>query len=503
MRKQKMPKKVDKIQRQEVQHRSPKERTKDFFEVSLGLTQQQAIKEAQRCIQCKNPTCIEGCPVEIDIPAFIKLIKEKKIKESLKKIKEKNNLPAICGRVCPQEDQCELTCVLNKKKIPINPVRNTKVLREISKISNGVNIGALERYASDFGEAQTENSAHPNKEQSVKVAVVGSGPAGLTAAADLAKMGYAVTLFESLHLSGGVLSYGIPEFRLPKKIVHSELQYIESLGVHIQTNVLIGKTFTLEDLFNQGYKAIFLGVGAGLPMFLNIPGENSPGIYSANEFLTRINLMKAYQFPKVPTPIEVGDKVVVVGAGNVAFDCARCAIRLGKPRTTVSRGRESGVRGKDVTLVYRRSEVEMPAREDEVENAKQEGLIFKLLTQPKQIILDKAGRPSALKCLKMKLGEPDSSGRRRPVKISGSEFEIPVDTIVVAIGQRPNPLIYKSTSGLKVNPKGTIWVDESCMTSIAGVFAGGDITTGAATVISAMGAGKKAARAMDKYINDK
>ena len=459
-----MSQKVDKNKRQEVQHRPAQERTKDFFEVSLGLSEEQAIKEATRCLECKNPVCVKGCPVEIDIPAFIKLIKEKKVKEALSKIKEKNNLPAICGRVCPQEEQCEKECILSKKNIPIN-------------------IGALERYASDFGEAQTKPSTQPKK-HSVKVAVVGSGPAGLTAAADLAKMGYAVTLFESLHLAGGVLSYGIPEFRLPKKIVKSELEYISSLGVEIKTNVLIGKTLTIDDLFKQGFKSIFLGAGAGLPQFLNIVGENAPSVYSANEFLTRINLMKAYEFPKVPTPVEVGDKVAVVGAGNVALDCCRCAIRLGK----------------DATLVYRRSEVEMPAREDEIENAKEEGLVFKLLTQPKEIILNEKGRPKALKCIKMQLGEPDSSGRRRPVEIPDSEFEIPVDTVVVAIGQRPNPLIYKSTPNLKTNPQGTIWVDENLMTSIPGVFAGGDITTGAATVISAMGAGKKAARTINKYV---
>lgn len=458
---------MNKPQRQEVKQQIPQERIKNFFEVSLGLSPEQAKIEAQRCLECKNPKCVPGCPVEIDIPAFIKLIKEGKIKESLAKIKEKNNLPAICGRVCPQEEQCEQVCILSNKKIPVN-------------------IGALERFASDFGQDQNRQQ-NPQNKQALKVAVVGSGPAGLTAAADLAKMGYSVMLFESLHLAGGVLSYGIPEFRLPKKILHDEIEYIKSLGVDLQTNVLVGRTLTLEDLFNQGFKAIFLGVGAGLPQFLNIPGENSPGVYSANEFLTRINLMKAYKFPEAATPIEIGDKVVVVGAGNVAFDCTRCAIRLGK----------------DVTLVYRRSEAEMPAREDEIENAQAEGLKFQLLTQPVEIILNNKGRPSALKCIKMRLGEPDASGRRSPVEIPNSQFEILVDTIVVAIGQKPNPLIYKSSPNLKTSPKGTVLVDENYMTSIPGVFAGGDITTGAATVISAMGAGKKAARAMDKYIKSK
>lgn len=506
-----MSNKVDKTQRQEVQQQPAKERIKNFFEVSFGFTEEQAIKEAERCIQCKNPECVKGCPVQIDIPAFIKLIKEKKIKEALSKIKEKNALPAICGRVCPQEDQCEAVCILNKKKIPVNPVRNTKALRKISKISNGVNIGALERFAADFGEEKTvtrEKDKTGNWQlatgdsQRPKVAVVGSGPAGLTVAADLAKMGYSVSLFESLHLAGGVLSYGIPEFRLPKKIVHSELEYIKSLGVDIKTNVLIGKTLTLDDLFSQGFKAIFLGVGAGLPQFLKIPGENAPGVYSANEFLTRINLMKAYQFPNAATPINLGKKVVVVGAGNVAFDCARVAIRLGKPRRKLypEVSQRGFLRGKDVTLVYRRSETEMPAREDEIENAKAEGLKFKLLTQPKEIILDEKGKPKAMRCVKMELGEPDSSGRRRPVEILNSEFEIPVDNVIVAIGQRPNPLIYKSTSKLKTNPDGTICVDENYMTSIPGVFAGGDIITGADTVISAMGAGKKAAQAIDKFV---
>lgn len=465
-------------------------RIKNFQEVALGFSKKQAIEEAKRCLQCKNPLCQKGCPVEIDIPAFIKLISEEKHIEALGKIKEKNNLPAICGRVCPQEDQCEKACILNKKTSPINPVRNTKVLKEINKISNGVNIGALERYAADSEEVTRKKDSSGDwklvtgNSQRPKVAVVGSGPAGLTAAADLAKMDYSVTLFESLHLPGGVLMYGIPEFRLPKDIVLKEVDYIESLGVKLQTNVLIGRTFTIAELFESGYKTIFMGTGAGLPQFLAIPGENLNRVYSANEFLTRINLMKGYLFPKYATPINIGNKVCVIGGGNVAFDCARVAIRLQK----------------EVSLVYRRSEQEMPARQDEIENAKEEGLKFYLLTQPLEIISDEKGFVKGLKCIKMKLGEPDSSGRKRPLPIENSEFILNCDTVIVAIGQNPNPLLSKSTSKLKVNEDGTVWVDKNLMTSIPAVFAGGDITSGADTVISAMGAGKKAAVAIDNYL---
>ena len=461
--------------RNKVLQQLPQERIKNFFEVALGYSQEQAEKEAKRCLQCKDPFCIKGCPVEIDIPIFIRLIQEGKRREALEKIKEKNNLPAVCGRVCPQEDQCEAVCVLHKKKIPIN-------------------IGALERYAADFELDRSQEAGLRSKKLQTlnsklqaKIAVVGSGPAGLTCAADLAKMGYQVTLFESLHLPGGVLVYGIPEFRLPKQIVHNEVEYIKGLGVELKTDTLIGNTYTIGDLFEKGFKAIFIGVGAGLPQFLGIPGENLDRVYSANEFLTRVNLMKAYKFPEYATPINIGKKVVVIGGGNVAFDCARVALRLGR----------------EVTLVYRRTENEMPARKEEVQNAKDEGVLLKILTQPIKIIGDEKGFVKGLECLKMQLGEPDASGRRRPISIKDSNFILGVDTVIVAIGQNPNPLLPKVTPGLKTREDGTIVVNENFMTLIPEVFAGGDIISGADTVISAMGAGKKAAVAIDSYIKNK
>jgi len=442
----------------------PKERIMNFFEVALGFSKDQAEKEAGRCLQCKNKPCQKGCPVGIDIPSFIKLIKDSKQKEAIEKIKEKNNLPAVCGRVCPQENQCEAACVLNNKKMPIN-------------------IGALERYAADYASANTGKKTINST--LAKVAVVGSGPAGLTCAADLSKLGYRVTLFESLHVPGGVLVYGIPEFRLPKKIVQEEVEYIKNLGVDIKVDTLIGNTLSIEDLFKDGFKAVFIAVGAGLPQFLGIEGENLPGVYSANEFLTRINLMKAYKFPEYITPINIGKKIAVIGGGNVALDCARVALRLGAQSL----------------LVYRRTQEEMPARIEEVENARVEGVIFNLLTQPVRIIADEKGVVSGLECIKMKLGEPDASGRKRPLPVKGSNFILETDTVIVAIGQNPNPLLPKITPGLKTNEDGTIAVDKNFITSIPGVFAGGDIITGADTVISAMGAGKKAAIAIDKYIN--
>lgn len=464
---------------EKVSKRPSAERIKDFFEVSLGFSEQEALKEAKRCLECKNPACVKSCPVEVDIPAFIKLIKEGKTKEALEKIKEKNNLPAVCGRVCPQESQCEAVCVLNKKKAAIN-------------------IGALERYAADYGIVHPESPdknfeagiVHSEKKLT-KIAVVGSGPAGLTCSADLAKKGYKVTLFESLHLAGGVLMYGIPEFRLPKKTVQNEIKYIESLAVEVQTDVLIGRTQTLEDLFKDGFKAIFVATGAGLPQFLGIPGEHSGRVYSANEFLTRVNLMKAYKFPEYATPISLGKKIIVIGGGNVAFDCARIALRLN------SRG---GGPPPEVVLVYRRTETEMPARKEEIQNAKEEGVVFKLRTQPVKIIADEKGFVKGLECIKMKLGQPDDSGRRRPIPVKDSDFILGADTVIVAIGQNPNPLLPKNTPGIKTNHDGTIQVDDNLMTSIAGVFAGGDIITGADTVISAMGAGKKAAKAIDRYL---
>ncbi len=453
-------------QRHGVKHKSPQERIRDFFEVALGFDEETARKEAARCLQCKDKPCSKGCPVEIDIPAFIKLIKEGRPQEAIEKIKEKNFLPAVCGRVCPQEDQCEAMCVLNKKKVPIN-------------------IGALERYAADFEQVTSPKAQVPSEKQKISVAVVGSGPAGLTCAAELAKLGYGVTLFESLHLPGGVLSYGIPEFRLPKRIVHNEVEYIKSLGVEVKVNVLIGRTLSIDDLFADGYRAVFIATGAGLPNFLGIEGENAGGVYSANEFLTRVNLMRAYEFPQAATPVKVGKTVVVLGGGNVALDSARCAKRLGAR----------------VILAYRRTEQEMPARREEIENAKEEGIEFQILTSPKKILVDDKGHVRALEALKMELGAPDASGRPRPIVIKGSEFVIEADTVIVAIGQSPNPLLPKNTLGLGVTDKGTVKVNEHFMTSLKGVFAGGDIITGADTVISAMGAGKKAAHEIDKFLS--
>ncbi len=450
----------------------PKERIKNFKEVALGYSEEQAVLEAKRCLQCKKKPCVKGCPVEIDIPAFIKLICERNFKGAIDKIKEKNNLPAVCGRVCPQEDQCEKFCVRGKKGEPVA-------------------IGRLERFVADW------EASHPGKieihtpsSSSPKVAVIGSGPAGLTVAADLAKLGYQVTIFEALHEPGGVLRYGIPEFRLPKAILEREIEYIKALGVKICTNVLIGKTFTIKELFEEeGFSAIFIGTGAGLPYFLGIPGEDLNGVYSANEFLTRANLMKAYLFPKYVTPIKVGRKVAVIGGGNVAMDSARVALRLG---------------AEEVTVIYRRSRNEMPAREEEIVNAEEEGIKFQFLTNPVAFLGDERGNLVKVRCIKMRLGEPDESGRRRPIPVEGSEFDVPIDTVVVAIGQGANPLLSKTTPELKVNRKGYIEVNPSTYeTSIPGVFAGGDIVTGAATVIQAMGAGKVAARSIDEYLKRK
>ncbi|MFH1847767.1 MAG: NADPH-dependent glutamate synthase [Candidatus Omnitrophota bacterium] len=450
-----------------MRKQDPKDRVKNFNEVALGILEEDALKEARRCLVCKKPSCVKGCPVEIDIPAFIKLIADKNYRGAIEKIKEKNNLPAVCGRVCPQEDQCEKECILGKK-------------------GKAINIGSLERFAADWEMKNPKTPAKKGpKPSGAKVAVIGSGPAGMTCAADLARMGHKVTLFESLHEAGGVLIYGIPEFRMPKAILKREVEYIKSLGVNVTLNFLAGQSATLDDLKKDGFKAFFIATGAGLPYFLGISGEDLNGVYSANEFLTRVNLMKAYRFPEYDTPVTVGKKVAVIGSGNVAMDCARCARRLGVD---------------DVYIVYRRTEKEMPARAEEIENAKEEGINFRLLTNPLRI-LGENGRVKAMECIKNGLGPPDDSGRRRPVPIEGSEHMIEVDTVICAIGPGPNPLLLKSTPQLTLNKRGNITTDENGRTSIEGVYAGGDIVTGAATVILAMGAGKKAARAIDSYLS--
>lgn len=447
------------------------ERIHNFYEVALGYNEEQAVAEAERCLQCPKPRCIQGCPVEIDIPAFIKEIKDGNFLAASAKLKEKNSLPAICGRVCPQENQCQKFCVLGKMGDPIS-------------------IGRLERFASDYEQLKGV-TVPPKQESSVngRVAIVGSGPAGLTAAADLAKLGYTVVMFESLHSTGGVLMYGIPEFRMPKKIVQTEVDYIKKLGVEVKTNYTIGKIFTIDELFASGFDAIFVGSGAGLPRFMRIPGENLGGVYSANEFLIRVNLMKAYMFPEYDTPIRIGKKVAVIGGGNVAMDSARSALRLG---------------AEEVYIVYRRSKQELPARAEEAENAEEEGIIFRFLTNPVKFLGDKSGWVTGIECIRMRLGEPDASGRRRPVPIEGSEFMMDVDTAVIAIGQTPNPLIQRTTEGLETTKWGTIVVqEETGETTKKGVYAGGDVVSGAATVISAMGAGKKAARSIHEYLMSK
>ncbi len=451
----------------------PQDRIKNFNEVALGYTEDQAVAEAKRCLQCKKAPCMPGCPVEIDIPGFIELIAKRKFSEALNILREKNNLPAICGRVCPQETQCEIVCTLKKKGEPVA-------------------IGRLERFAADWGRKnrrQTTDHRPQTTGEKPRAAVIGAGPAGLTCAGDLAKTGWKVTIFESLHAPGGVLRYGIPEFRMPRDVLDYEIEYVKNLGVEIKTNIIVGRTVTIEELFDAGYKAVFIGTGAGFPYFLGIPGENYNGVYSANEFLTRANLMKAYKFPEYDTPIKVGKKVAVVGAGNVAMDSARVALRLGAEK---------------VCIIYRRSRSEMPARAEEIHHAEEEGIELNLLTLPIEIIGDDKGWVKQMRCLKMKLGEPDDSGRRRPVKIDGSEYLEDIDTVVIAIGQGPNPLLLSQTSGLKLNKRGNIVADDiTGETSLEGVYAGGDIVTGAATVIEAMGAGKRVARAIDNGVNSK
>ena len=457
------------LEKNKMPARPPEERSRDFFEVTTGYTWEQALNEAERCLNCKNKPCVSGCPVSIDIPAFISKVKEGDIEAAYQIINRTSSLPAVCGRVCPQETQCEEKCVRGIKGEPVG-------------------IGRLERFVADWHNARGDRPAQKIPSNGHKVAVIGSGPAGLTCAGDLAKKGYAVTIFEALHLAGGVLVYGIPEFRLPKAIVQKEIDGLKALDVKIETNMVIGKILSVDELFEMGFEAIFIGTGAGLPRFMGIPGENLKGVYSANEFLTRINLMKAYHEGS-DTPIQHAKKVAVVGGGNVAMDAARCAKRLG---------------AETVYIVYRRSEKELPARIEEVEHAKEEGVIFHLLNNPVEILPGENGFVGGIKCIEMTLGEPDESGRRRPVPKEGSEFILDVDCVVMAIGTSPNPLIKSTTGGLKTERWGGIIADEHTgQTSREGVFAGGDAVTGAATVILAMGAGKAAAAAMDEYILSK
>ena len=457
-------------ERIDMPKQAAKKRIKNFEEVALGYTKEQAIAEATRCLQCKKAFCVEGCPVDIDIPAFILKIKEGDFIGAIRKIKEKNSLPAVCGRVCPQEEQCEIKCVLSKKGQPVA-------------------IGRLERFAADYEVEAGDIQIPKNQDQTDhKIAIIGAGPAGLTAAGELVKKGHQVTIFEALHKPGGVLVYGIPEFRLPKAIVQRESDYICSLGAHMRVNYIAGRAATIDDLLKNGYDAVFIGTGAGLPYFMNIPGENLNGVYSANEFLTRVNLMKAYLFPEYDTPIYPGKNIAVVGGGNVAMDGARCSLRLG---------------AENVYLIYRRAREQMPAREEEIENAFEEGVKPMLLTNPVRILGDANGWVKGIECIKMELGEPDDSGRRRPLPVEGSEHVIDVDMVIMAIGQGPNPLLTATTPDLKLTKWGNIIADgETCKTSKQGVFAGGDIVTGAATVILAMGAGKKGAEAIDQYLTD-
>ena len=452
-----------------MRQQDPQVRVHNFDEVPLGYTEEEAVAEAERCLQCPDAPCVKGCPVNIDIPRFIDHLKNRRFAEAIATIKETNSLPAVCGRVCPQETQCQGVCTLG---IRFEPVA----------------IGKLERFCADW-EAQHGGGSQevmPKKDQ--RVAVIGAGPSGLTAAGDLRKLGYDVTIFELFHVAGGVLMYGIPEFRLPKEIVQREISALKAMGVKIELNKVVGQLYTLDDLISQGYDAVFIGTGAGLPRFLGIPGENSNGVYTANEFLTRTNLMRAFLFPEYDTPIKVGKRVITVGGGNVAMDSARTALRLG---------------AEESIIVYRRSEQELPARAEEVEHAKEEGVRFQLLTNPVRFV-ERHGAIGGAECIRMELGEPDESGRRRPVPIEGSEFIIDADTVVIAIGNGPHPLIPRTTPGLELTRRGNIVADpETGQTSREGVFAGGDIVTGAATVIQAMGAGKRAAAAIDRYLQGK
>ena len=453
-----------------MREQSISERLKNFSEVPLGYNEAEAVREAGRCLQCSASPCIKGCPVSIDIPAFIRLIREKKFLEAARVLKESNSLPAICGRVCPQEDQCEKACLLHKQ-------------------GKAIAIGYLERFVSDY-EREKKKIYVPRIKagKKGKIAIIGSGPSGLTCAGELCKLGYQVTIFEGLHQGGGVLSYGIPEFRLPKEIVRQEIDYVRKLGVEIKCNMVIGKIYTVDELLKQGFSAVYIATGAGCPRFMDIPGENLNYIYSSNEFLTRINLMKAYAFPQYDTPVKIGKKTAVIGGGNTAMDAARAALRLGPEK---------------VYLIYRRSSEEMPARIEEIHRAEEEGVEFHLLTLPVEFLADKDGNVRGMYCQRMKLGEKDKSGRRRPITVPGSEFEIEVDSVVVAIGTQANPLVPETTKALRLNKRGYIMVDETGQTSRPEVFAGGDIVSGSATVIKAMGTAITAAGAIDKYLRAK
>ena len=447
----------------------PKVRARNFEEVTLGYTEEMAINEAQRCLNCKHMPCVAGCPVNVQIPKFISLIAQGKFADACAAIKETSALPAVCGRVCPQETQCECKCVRGIKGEPVA-------------------IGRLERFAADWAREHDAEEIVKPESNGIKVAIIGAGPAGLTCAGDLAKLGYDVTIFEAFHKAGGVLVYGIPEFRLPKVIVQKEVENLEKMGVKIMTNMVIGKVLSIDELFNEyGFKAVFVGSGAGLPSFMGIEGEGLVGVYSANEFLTRINLMKAY-LDEYDTPIRKGKSVAVVGGGNVAMDAARSAMRLG---------------AEHVYIIYRRSEAELPARAEEVHHAKEEGIEFLLLNNPTKLLGDENGNVRAIECIKMELGEPDASGRRRPVAIEGSNYEVPVDTVIMSIGTSPNPLIRSTTEGLEANKWGCLVADDKAATTKEGVYAGGDAVTGAATVILAMGAGKTAAESMHEYLQEK
>ena len=458
----------EKTPRHEMPTQPAEERRLNFSEVALGYTMEMAVAEAGRCLQCKKPQCRSGCPVEVRIPEFIKALAQGDMWGAVEKLKDKNSLPAVCGRVCPQETQCEIVCVLGRKAEPVA-------------------VGRLERFVADWESAQGMRVPSVPAPAGKRVAIVGSGPASLTAAGDLAKMGYGVEVFESLHIPGGVLMYGIPEFRLPKDTVRAEINYLQQLGAVIHTDVVVGKLYTLDELL-QRFDALFLGTGAGLPMMLNIPGENYNGVLSANELLTRTNLMKGYLFPKWDTPVKVGTRVAVVGAGNVAMDAARCSLRLGAA---------------EVHIVYRRSRQEVPARAEEVHHAEEEGIIFDFLTNPIEVFGNQQGWVTGIRCIRMELGEPDASGRRSPIPIEGSEFDMPMDTVVMALGTRPNPLVFTDAARLERTRHGTVVANAANgRTKMEGVWAGGDIVTGAATVISAMGAGRVAANDIDAYLRN-